>query len=86
MQTIMSPTCRVDEDQRFVTEAMRPSATELVRARRQLHFKAIVIAALVIGSYWSLVLTTSSVVEKLLAAMVLVVALTATATRLRSQG
>ena len=58
MQTIVEPAGRVDEDQRLMTDAVRPSATELVRARRQLHFKAIGIAALAIGSYWSLVMTT----------------------------
>ncbi|MGZ8714854.1 MAG: fatty acid desaturase family protein [Mycobacterium sp.] len=80
MQTIAAPVGRVDGDQRLLTEAVRPSPRELTNARRRLHFKAVVIAVLAIGSYWVLVLTQSSVVEKILATMVLIVALTATAT------
>jgi linoleoyl-CoA desaturase len=80
MQTIAAPVGRVDGDQRLLTEAVRPSPRELTNARRRLHFKAVVIAVLAIGSYWVLVMTQSSVVEKTLATMVLVVALTAVAT------
>jgi linoleoyl-CoA desaturase len=80
MQTIAPPVGRLDDDQRLLTEAVRPSPSELANARRRLHFKAFVIGALAVGSYWLLVMTQSSVIEKLMATMVLIVALTATAT------
>jgi linoleoyl-CoA desaturase len=80
MQTIAAPVGCVDDDQRLLTEAVRPSPLELSRARRRLHVKAIVILALSTASYWSLVITPSSVIAKLFAAAVLVVALTAMAT------
>ena len=80
MQTIAAPVERVDEHQRSLTEAVRPSPRELLLARRRLHLKAVVIAALAAASYWSLVIADSSVVLKIVSAMALVVALTATAT------
>lgn len=80
MQTIEAPRLSFASDQELLTEAMRPSARELAVARRYIHLKAIVIAVLALGSYWSLVVAQSSVVEKLLSTVVLVVALTAAAT------
>jgi fatty acid desaturase len=70
----------VARDQLSLTEAVRPSPRELAVARRHIHLKAVVIAVLALGSYWSLVMAQSSVVEKLLSTVVLVVALTAAAT------
>lgn len=63
-----------------LSNSIGPSPKELAVARRQLHFKTIVIAVLAVGSYWSLVVADSSVVLKIVSAFVLVVALTATAT------
>jgi linoleoyl-CoA desaturase len=80
MDTTAPRVDRLAGDQLSLTEAVRPSLRELVVARRRLHVKAIVIAALAGGSYWSLIATKSSVVEKLVASLVLVVALTAAAT------
>ena len=81
MQTIEAPQREYSaDDQLSLTEAVRPSSRELAVARRQIHLKAIVIAGLAVGSYWSLVLTESSVVVKLVSALVLVFALTAAAT------
>jgi linoleoyl-CoA desaturase len=80
MQTTDAPAERVDGDQLSLTESVRPSARELAVARRQLHLKAVVIAALAIGSYWLLVVAQSSIVVKILSTIVLVVALTASAT------
>ncbi len=80
MQTIGASVERLDDDQRLLTEAMRPTARELVVARRQLHVKAIVIAAAAIGSYWSLVMVPSPILLKLASAIVMIVALIAAAT------
>ena len=80
MQTISAPIGSLDDDQRSLTEAVRPSPRELLLARRRLHLKAVVIAALAAVSYWSLVIAESSVVMKIVSALALVVALTATAT------
>jgi linoleoyl-CoA desaturase len=85
MQTMVAPDqcldyTRLDEDQQLVTAAVRPTSRELAVARRQLHRKAGIIAALAIASYWVLVMTDSSVIEKLLSTLVLIVALTAAAT------
>jgi linoleoyl-CoA desaturase len=71
---------RLASDQLALTESVRPSSRELAVARRQLHFKAAVIAILAVSSYWWLVVVQSSVLEKILSAIVLVVALTASAT------
>ena len=60
--------------------AMRPSTTELIAARRRLHDKAFLIGALFAGSYWSLVFADTSLIIKIVSALVMVVALTATAT------
>ncbi|MGZ7023216.1 MAG: fatty acid desaturase, partial [Ilumatobacteraceae bacterium] len=80
MQTIESPRDHLIDDPRPFTDAMRPSPRELVVARRFLHLKAAVIAILALGGYWSLVVAHTSVVEKLLSTVVLVIALTAAAT------
>ncbi|MEP7112185.1 MAG: hypothetical protein ABI862_02875 [Ilumatobacteraceae bacterium] len=48
MQTLVALDKCLDEDQRQMTEAVRPSSQELVVARRQLHRKAAVIAVLAI--------------------------------------
>jgi linoleoyl-CoA desaturase len=69
-----------------IAVAMRPSEAELVRARRRLHGKAVLIAALVGVSYWGLVFTTHSVVVTVLAAVGLVIGLTATATSVFHDG
>jgi linoleoyl-CoA desaturase len=80
MQTIEAPPEQSVDDRLLLTEAMRPSPRELVVARRYLHVKALVIGVLAAGSYWSLVVAHNSVVEKVLSAIVLVIALTAAAT------
>jgi linoleoyl-CoA desaturase len=49
-------------------------------ARRYLHLKAVVIAVLSLASYWVLIATSWSVLEKIAATLVLVVSLTAAAT------
>ncbi|HZY06864.1 MAG TPA: fatty acid desaturase, partial [Ilumatobacteraceae bacterium] len=59
---------------------MRPSTTELIAARRRLHDKAFLIGALFAGSYWSLVFADTSLIIKIVSALVMVVATTATAT------
>ena len=63
-----------------LTESLRPSTVELAVARRQLHFKAAVIALLGVGSYWRLVVAESFVVSTIVWAFVLTVALIMTAT------
>jgi linoleoyl-CoA desaturase len=80
MQTIESPPDQALDDQRLMTEAVRPSLRELVLARRRVHLKAIVIAVVAVASYWSLVIAQSSVIAKLASALILVLALTAAAT------
>ena len=80
MQTLSGPIGYLDDDLRSLTEAVRPSPRELLLARRRLHLKAVVIAALAAASYWSLVIAESSVLMRIVSAMALVVALTATAT------
>ena len=80
METITRPADSLLDDQLLLTEAVRPSATELASARRRLHAKAVFIFALAAGSYWSLVVRPSSIVEKIAASMILIIALTATAT------
>lgn len=80
MQTTEARVERTIGDQLAVTESVRPSSKELAVARRQLHFKAVVIAALAVGSYWLLVVAQSSVMAKILSTIVMVVALTASAT------
>ncbi len=69
-----------------IAVALRPSAEELVRARHRLHRKALFVAALVGVSYWGLVFTTHSVVLTVLAAVGLVIGLTATATSIFHDG
>ncbi len=57
-------------DHQSVTLAVRPSARELAVAHRQLHVKAVVIAALVVTSYWALVFAQSPIVQKIISAVV----------------
>jgi linoleoyl-CoA desaturase len=64
----------------LIAEAMRPSARELVAARRRLHRKAIVVIAVALAAYWTLVLHPASPVVKVLAAGALTVAAVALAT------
>jgi linoleoyl-CoA desaturase len=66
--------------------AIAPSSQELTRARRRLHWHALLIVALVAGSYWMLVVATTSVLVKILSAAVLVIGLTATATQVFHDG
>jgi linoleoyl-CoA desaturase len=80
MQTIEAPPHENAADQLSLNEAVRPSARELAVARRLLHVKALVIAFFAIGSYWSLVVAQSSVLEKVLSTVVLAFSLTAAAT------
>jgi linoleoyl-CoA desaturase len=80
MDTIQMAPDRVARDQLSLTEAVRPSLRELIVARRYLHLKAVVIAVLSLASYWVLVATSWSVLEKIAATLVLVVSLTAAAT------
>jgi linoleoyl-CoA desaturase len=60
--------------------AMRPSPCELIVARRRLHDKALLIGALFAVSYWSLVFADTNLIIKIVSALVMVVAITATAT------
>jgi linoleoyl-CoA desaturase len=69
-----------------IAVALRPSDEELASARRRLHRKAVLIAALVGVSYWGLVFTTHSVLLTVLAAVGLVIGLTATATSIFHDG
>ena len=80
MDTIAAPPDSLSREQKSLTEAVRPSLRELVVARRRLHLKALVIGALAVSSYWYLVAGHSSVIGQLMAAGVLIVALTAAAT------
>ena len=80
MDTIAAPPDSLSREQKSLTEAVRPSLRELVVARRRLHLKALVIGALAVSSYWYLVAGHSSVIGQLMAAGVLIVALTASAT------
>lgn len=81
MQTIAAPA-----DQWTMTEAVRPSVRELRLARRRIQMKAIVIALLCAGSYWTLVFAHGPVMVTLLAAAALVVGLTAMATSIFHDG
>src|SRR6185295_3952311 len=76
----------VAEKQNALAASMRPSAGELIVARRELHTKAIVIGALFVGSYWSLVITDNNMIVKVVSALVMVVALAATATSVFHDG
>ena len=80
METIEARPDRLGRDQMSLTEAVRPSPGELVVARRRLHLKAVVIGALAVSSYWYLIATDSSVIGKIMATVVLVIALTSAAT------
>ncbi len=80
MQTIAASVEVLHDDQLLLTVAVRPTARELVVARRQLHVTAIVIAVAAIGSYWPLVMVPSPILLKLASAIVMIVALTAAAT------
>ena len=80
MDTIAAPPDSLSREQKSLTEAVRPSLRELVVARRRLHLKAVVIGALAVSSYWYLVAGHASVIGQLMAAGVLIVALTAAAT------
>jgi linoleoyl-CoA desaturase len=80
MQTIEVRVEGRDAYQLAMTEAVRPSSRELLVARRYIHVKAIVIAAMCLGSYLLLVVVHTSVIVKLLSAAVLVISLTAVAT------
>ena len=61
-------------------EQLTPTPGELVRARARLHRKAVLVGALVVVSYWALVLAPGGVLLKLAAAAALVLGLFATAT------
>ena len=80
METIEAGPDRLSRDQMSLTEAVRPSLRELAAARRHLHLKAAVIGASALSSYWYLVATDSSVIGKIMATVVLAIALTAAAT------
>ena len=86
MQTIEPPAHERGALNRSLAQAVRPSVHELVVARRQIHAKAAFIALLALCSYWSLVIAETSMVVKLLSAVVLVVALTAVATSVFHDG
>ena len=62
--------------------SVAPSIDEIRRARRRLHGKALVILALVVGSYWALVISNLPVLARLGAAGVLVFALVAVGTNI----
>jgi linoleoyl-CoA desaturase len=80
MQVVEALSERTPDDAMSLAMSIRPSPTELTGARRQLHLKAIVIAALAAGSYWSLIVPGSSIASRVFSAIVMVVALTAAAT------
>jgi linoleoyl-CoA desaturase len=80
MDTILRPTDCLFDEQLLLTEAVRPSPTELTSARRRLHGKAVCIGLLAASSYWWLVLGPSFIIGKIGAAAILIVALTAAAT------
>ena len=60
--------------------AIAPTPREIATARRWLHLKAWIIAAVSVTSYWLLVIAESALVVRLVSAVVLVLALTAAAT------
>ena len=66
--------------------ATQPSVVEVRAARRRLHLKAVAIGAIVVVSYWSLVIRPSSVVVKVVSALALTVGLIATATSVFHDG
>ncbi len=69
-----------------VTAALRPSVTELRSARRRLHRKAVLIAVVVAVSYGVLVFGRNAMVVTVLAAVGLVIGLTAAATSVFHDG
>ena len=73
-------TAVLELDSLSVIASAAPSPHEVAVARRRLHRKAAVIAVLVAGSYWLLVLVETSVAVKVVAAVVLATSLVATAT------
>ena len=75
-----------DRDVTSLVAATHPSPAEVDLARRRLHLKALVIAAIVALSYWSLVLRPSSVLVHAASALVLALGLIATATSVFHDG
>lgn len=69
-----------------LTQAMMPSAAEIRRGRRRLHWNAALIAALGMGSYAALVFAPVGFLWRVLFAAVLVVAAVATATNVMHDG
>lgn len=69
-----------------IAEAMRPAPRELTWAWRRVHRKAVLIAALLLTAYWSLVVRPASVPVKVLSAVVLTVACIALATSVFHDG
>jgi linoleoyl-CoA desaturase len=63
-----------------VTRSITPTSDEIRRARRRLHAKAVVIAALAASSYWGLVVANNGVLVRLACAVLLVVATVGVAT------
>lgn len=59
---------------------IRPTESEIARARRRLHVKAIAIGAVTLASYWALVIASTTLVVRVASAVVLVLAVTAVAT------
>lgn len=85
MATTGSVVDRIDAHQ-AITDAMRPTRRELAVAHRQIQLKAIGIAMLCAASYWALVFHDMPVIAKIVAAAVLAVGLTATATSIFHDG
>jgi linoleoyl-CoA desaturase len=69
-----------------IARALRPSDGELVAARRRLHRKTLVIAAVLGVSYWVLVFTAHGIAVTALAAVGMVIGLFATATSVFHDG
>src|SRR6478736_7733909 len=70
----------IAEQQNALAASLRPSLGELIIARRDLHAKALVIGALFFTSYWTLVVADTGMIVKVFSALVMVIALVATAT------
>jgi linoleoyl-CoA desaturase len=68
------------DDMLSIIASISPSAAEVRTARRRLHRKAVVIAAIAPVAYWYLVVAESGIALRIIAALALVVALTASAT------
>jgi linoleoyl-CoA desaturase len=79
-------TTTVSTRPKSLTQQMMPSAGEIARGRRRLHYKAAFIAALAVGSYAALVFAAVGFLLRVVFALSLVVACVATATGVMHDG